>query len=506
MKRSLRIVFTSDIHGHMFPTNYISPAEKPMGLFSLAADYNKDGNTLVIDGGDTLQGSPFSYFAAHEGHVDVIAQALNEAGYDYVVPGNHDFNYGHGAMKTYFSALQAKCLAANVSDNRGEIPFAASAVHTLENGLRVGLVGVVTDWVNKWEKKENIKDFSVTDTLSGAKRAYEEIRGKCDVSVCIYHGGVERNLETGEIQQTSGENIACKIIDEIPFDIMLTSHQHIAMENLFWKNTHICQNPPNGTHFALVSWQEGGKAESRLIPAKATKNAPENAIETEKLVQKWLDTPISELSCDMLPEEPIRMALHSSPIANLFNRVQLLVSGSDLSSTSLANEVRGFHKTVTVRDVVSTYIYPNTLTELKITGKELKLMLETCASYFDIDENGKISVSDAFLTPKVAHYNYDFIAGVQYAFDITRPVGSRVIEITRNGEAVKNEDTFTMCVNNYRATGVGGYEFLADCPHTKEILTEMSEILLDFFRTNPYVEADFESAYKVYAGNALVSE
>lgn len=498
MKRKLRIIFTSDMHGHFFPTDYISEGEKPVGLIAMGAQFQKDENTLVIDGGDTLQGSPFTYYAAHEGRIGAISDMLNACGYDYAVPGNHDFNYGREAMKTYFGGLNAKILAANVFDKKGEIPFLPGVVHTMPSGLRVGIIGIVSDWVNKWEKAQNLEFLQVTDTLEAAKRAYREIEGKCDVTVCVYHGGVERNLESGEMLSASTENIACRIIDELPFDIMLTGHQHIPMENKAWKGTHIVQNPPNSTHFACITWEEGEKAQSRLIPAVPGGSAPESVLETEALVQKWLDTPISYLSDEMTPEEPLAMALHGTPIANLFNHVQQKLSGAMLSSTSLANEVRGFHKTVTVRDVVSTYIYPNTLSVLKITGSVLKEMLENCASYFAVDENGRACVSEKFLKPKVSHYNYDFLSGIEYAFEITNPVGSRVTKILYQNRPVQSDDEFTLCVNNYRATGVGGYDSLAACPHEKEILTEMSEILLDFFAANKFVQADFSRAYRVF--------
>ena len=52
--RNLKIFYTSDVHGYFFPTNYASTQEMPMGLFKLEAAYERDGNTLVIDGGDVF--------------------------------------------------------------------------------------------------------------------------------------------------------------------------------------------------------------------------------------------------------------------------------------------------------------------------------------------------------------------------------------------------------------------------------------------------------------------
>ena len=132
--------------------------------------------------------------------------------------------------------------------------------------------------------------------------------------------------------------------------------------------------------------------------------------------------------------------------------------------------------------------------------------MENCASYFEMDEGGHVTVSEKFMKPKVSHYNFDYYSGVEYRFELSNPVGSRVAELTRNGRPVKPDDSLTMCVNNYRATGVGGYDALRDCPHEREILTEMSEILLDFFAANPLVTVDEASPYRVtYHGKPVLA-
>ena len=60
--KQLKIYFTSDLHGYVYPTDYTDTTEKPMGLLNILSHYQKDGNTLIIDAGDTIQGSPFSYY------------------------------------------------------------------------------------------------------------------------------------------------------------------------------------------------------------------------------------------------------------------------------------------------------------------------------------------------------------------------------------------------------------------------------------------------------------
>ena len=66
-----------------------------------------------------------------------------------------------------------------------------------------------------------------------------------------------------------------------------------------------------------------------------------------------------------------------------------------------------------MRAITAAYLFSNTLVVLEITEEILRALLERCASYFTL-ENGTPRVSDAFLAPKVEHYNYDFFAGISY--------------------------------------------------------------------------------------------
>lgn len=67
------------------------------------------------------------------------------------------------------------------------------------------------------------------------------------------------------------------------------------------------------------------------------------------------------------------------------------------------------------------------------------------------------------MKPKVEHYNYDYYAGVHYVFDCSRPVGSRVTELSVNGRPVADGDIFTACLSSYRASGTGGYDGYVGC-------------------------------------------
>ena len=244
MGKELKIIYTSDTHGHIFPVDYALKRERPGGLLAIAAQAEKDGNTLVLDGGDSLQGTPLSQYYIENSKdfgLHPVAESFNALGLDFYTLGNHDFNFGYAVLRDYIKAMKALCLCANLEDLGGELDVRPWAVHTLENGLRIGITGLVTDYVNIWEQPQNMEKLRVSDAFEAASKALEEMKGLCDLSVCIYHGGFEEDLESGRLLSDSGENIACRIARELGFDILLTGHQHMAVEGLSLCGTYAVQ-------------------------------------------------------------------------------------------------------------------------------------------------------------------------------------------------------------------------------------------------------------------------
>ncbi len=495
----LTIYFTSDTHGYLFPTNFIDESVRPMGLLSMR--FPKDGNTLVIDGGDTVQGSPLTYYCHEEGLFPPAAGPMNERGYDYVTLGNHDFNYGPEWLSGHLNALNAPCLCANVQDSLGRLRLRPWAVHMMENGLRIGLFGVVTDWINRWERPENLTGITVSDPLPAAREAVAALQAQgVDLIVCICHSGLEKDPDTGETVSSTGEHVACLLCEQLPIDLMLTGHQHVPMVNKTWAGTHVVQTSCNAADYIRVTLSEEAIFHSELCPVSPPQEISAGEPDLWEGLQRFLARPVGHLSRPFRPASHLRMAFKGSDIADFFNEVMLWASGADLACAALANQVKGFEEVVTVRDVIASYPYANTLTVLSVDGRTLRLALEQCARYFEKDKAGFLHVSDEYLKPKQAHYNYDYYAGLTYAFDVSRPEGSRVTLLSRNGRPVADDDTFTLCMCNYRATGAGHYDFFADLPRVREIQTEVSELILDYLRAHPTVTLPEKHPFTVTGG------
>lgn len=498
--KTLKIIFTSDTHGHVMPVDYASGKAQAGGLLGIAAMIRKDENTLVLDGGDSLQGTPYvQYYLEHAADYarHPVAAAFDEMGLDAYTLGNHDFNFGYDAIRDYARAMRGQLVCANVEDLRGEIPMKSWTVRTLANGLRVGLTGAVTDHVNVWEKKDHLTELRVTEPIAAVRRAYEEMKDLCDLTVCIYHGGYEEDLASGKLLSSSTENVACRLARTCSFDLLLTGHQHMAVPGVSLYGSWSVQPPANATQVVELVGQvrEGPEGflenvQSRLVDVPEADvtgylAACPSLQKLEERTEQWLDQPIGSFERPLPPEEKLDMALHGSRVAAFFNQVQLESADAEVSCVGLGNAPIGFPQETSIRDVYAAYSFANVSVVKEITGAVLKEALERCACYLDLDDQGKPYIGKTFLEPKIEHYNYDFYAGIEYTFDLRRPYGDRVVRLNHlDGRRVRPEEKVRLVTSDYRATGTGGYEMIGACKTVYTGADNVQDLIIDYIRTH----------------------
>ena len=505
MAEGFEIYFSSDTHGHVFPVDYAMNRTEASGILNMAADIVKGPDTLIIDGGDSLQGTPLiQYYLSHpeEKGPHPVAEAFNALGLDYFTLGNHDFNFGYEAIRDYIRAMRARCICANVEDLRGELAISPYTIHLLSNGLRIGITGIVTDHVNIWEQPQNLRYLQVLDAYEQAAEMSRILRPICDVSILIYHGGLENDPITGKRLSDSRENIACELARKLDYDIILTGHQHMSIGGIYEGRTLMVQPPANAGMYVHISGSmenDGGRlslnSELRRVGGQHRDEPYDSLLPLEEKVQHWLDLPVGSIDRPVEPEGKLDAAIHGSCVADLFNMVQLEETGADISCTSLGNEPIGLGATVSMRDISAAYPFANTLVVLEVDRDVIRQLLERCASYFVL-RDGKPEISEGFLKPKVEHYNYDFFAGIKYEFDIRRPVGERVTMLTRD-DGTPLEGKLRLCTSNYRASGTGGYEVLSACPVLYRGSREMPDIITEYIRAKSPVKLPKEHPFRV---------
>lgn len=490
----IRILATSDVHGYIYPYSYANKKEENIGLARVSTLINKlrDENTILIDNGDNLEGSPLMYYHMHGSKFTSfpVAQALNYIGYDYVNIGNHDYNYGEETLNNYLAQLKAKCITCNVLYNNN--PLVNYSIREIA-GKKIAIFGLTTQYIPNWEKGEHIKNSCFIDAYKCCKDMVEKIRQKenPDYLICVYHGGFERDLTTGEPSETlTLENEGYQILKDINgIDVLISGHQHRSLSGKLFDKVYT-QTKDKGSELALIDIDtDSNTIESKVIEASddADINLMKLIKEEEDACQKWLDIPLGESKVDLKVTNEDDARLHKSQVITFLNKVALDFTKADLSANALFDKATGFNKYITMRDLVSTYVYPNTMVVKKVNGKMLKEYLEKCAEFFDIKDD-EIVISDAYLYPKPLKFNYDMIDGVEYTIKVSNEIGKRITSLKRNGKDIKEDDEFTICVNNYRASGGGDFMMIKNAETVKEYADGMVDLLADYISSHKVID------------------
>ena len=493
MSETIKILSTTDIHGIIYPYGYADHKPMNYGLAKIKSlvDSLRDENTILIDNGDTIEGSPFTYYH-YNNHRDEICQlskAMKLMGYDMLNVGNHDFNYGPQALLNHIEAVGAPCISANVLYNN-KLLGPEYIIKNLCN-KKLAFFGVTTHFVPHWEEPETIKGFEFIDAYECAKHLVQKIKTQenPDYIICVYHGGFENDLETGQPGENTGENQGYKMLKELKdIDILITGHQHRTCEGYLFDKPYT-QSFQRGEYLSCIeiNTKDNTIKPSLIIPELPADESVMNLCQKEEdEVQKWLDTPLGKTDMDIKIEDGFDARLNKSQLVTFINNIQMQTSGAQLSGAAIFLFASGLRKEITMRDLMSTYFFPNTLVVKKVTGKTLKAYLERCADFWAV-QNDEIIVNPVYDFPTPAHHNYDMVDGVEYTIKVSNPHGQRIISLTKDGVPVKDDDEFTLCVNNYRSGGSGGFEMIRDCETIKDIQKSVIDIIADYIIKNKTV-------------------
>ena len=487
---TVTILATTDLHGNLVPVDYVTGQPAQRGLAELATLIRQaragNPNTLLIDCGDTIQGTPLEDVyqsiartgADPAGHrpamkpvADPMMRAMNLLGYDAMTLGNHEFNAGLANLARSRRDARFPWISANTTVAYGgaEHEFAGYIVKTV-GGVKVAVIGITTPLIPLWERAENLGAYRFAEPIEAVRSAVARLRReeRPDLIVVAAHSGLGRNLQTDALEEPA-ENVVYQLAEQVPdLDAIVFGHSHAQLEGQLVGNVLLVQ-PKNGgaslarLDFTLERPPTGGwvvvSKRSRLIPVTAqTQAAPDlmaMAKPYEAAAERYLNTPVAESARELSAS---RGREEDTAVVDLVQRVQLFYSKADVSFTALFNpEVRIPQGQVTVRQIAALYPYDNELVAVEGTGKMVRDALENAARFFS--GNG------------FQGFNYDMAAGVEYEIDRSRPEGDRIRNLRWHGHPLAPDQKLRIAINSYRAGGSGGYSMF----HGAKVLWRSSE-------------------------------
>nr|WP_296067672.1 5'-nucleotidase C-terminal domain-containing protein [uncultured Actinoplanes sp.] len=536
----LTVLGTSDTHGNVYNWDYYRDAEyddsahNDVGIAKLAALVNKlraeaEGATLVLDAGDTIQGTPLAtYYAKQEpitktGERHPMARAMNVLHYDAVTLGNHEFNYGLPLLNLWIRQLGFPALAANAVDvNTGRPAFTPYAMKKVSLGrhaptLRVGILGLTNPGVAIWDRANVEGKLRFEDMVATAAKWVPIMRARgADLVIVSAHGGDSGTSSYGP--ELPNENPAALIAERVPgIDAILFGHAHLEIPQRFVTNaktgTQVLMSEPSkwGQRLTKMDFELVRRHGRWTITSKAATTLNTNTVDadpqvlaavrgqhekTVAYVNQVVATSTEELSAATSRYE-------DTPILDYINKVQTdtvtaALAGTEYAGLPVLSIAAPFSRTavfprgdVRIKDVAGLYIYDNTLEAVVLTGAEVRAYLEFSAKYF-VTLAPDAPVDPATISdPAVPDYNYDTMSGVDYDIDISKPVGSRITRLQIAGADVAADARFVIAVNNYRRSGGGNFPGIVKT-QVYNAQQEIRQLLIDWAQAKGEINpADF---------------
>lgn len=517
-RAEVTILGTTDLHGHILPIDYFRNQPAQNGLAKVATlirEVRRERpDALLIDCGDTIQGSPLAYYHGRIDNEppDPMMLAMNALGYDAMVVGNHEFNFGLAVLKKAQGEANFPWLSANTyrasTDTTAFPPYVVKEV----NGVRVGVLGLTTPGIPNWENSANYSGLVFREGVSAAKHWVRVLRHRerVDLVVIAMHMGLERDLRTQDPWpgQVPDENAALAIAEEVPgVDVILMGHTHREVPMYVAEGVLFTQAGRWGDHLARVdvtlerdpthgAWRVIDKV-SRTIPVSVdVPPDPEIVAIAEPYdrdTQAWLDRVIGECAVELTARDS---RVRDTAIMDLIHRVQLEAGQAEVSmAASFTLNACVPAGKVTVRDIAGLYIYENTLVVIELTGAEIKAALEHAARYFRDYEPGRSARE--LVDTRVPGYNFDIAAGVEYVIDLRRPVGDRIVDLRFQGKPIDPERKFRVAINNYRQNGGGGYQMYPSAPVLHRSSVEIRDLIIDWVQRHRIIPTEPDNNWRI---------
>ncbi|MFD9484246.1 bifunctional metallophosphatase/5'-nucleotidase [Streptomyces sp. NPDC059991] len=510
---SFSVMGTTDLHGNVFNWDYFTDKEfddkahNDIGLAkisTLVEQVRKEKgrhNTLMIDAGDTIQGTQLSYYyakvdpiTAKHGPVHPMAQAMNAIGYHAAALGNHEFNYGIPVLRKFEEQCRFPLLGANALDAKTLKPaFQPYVIKRLctphGRDVRVAILGLTNPGIAIWDKA-NVSGKMVFPGLEEqAAKWVPKLRSMgADVVIVAAHSGSSGTSSYGD-QLPYIENAAALVAEQVPgIDAILVGHAHVEIPEYRVKNKQtgkdvVLSEPLKWGQrltvfdFDLV-WEKGHwaveRAGSKVLNSSAAVEDPKIVrllSDEHKKVVAYVNQVIGTSKAAMTTAEA---AWKDEPIIDLINAVQVdtvkaALAGGAYAALPVLSQASCFSRTavipsgqVTIKDAAGLYPFENTLEARLLTGAQLKDYLEFSARYYVQTAAGApVDTSKLTNADNTPDYNYDAVSGLTYDIDIAKPAGARISNLAFQGKPLDPAAQFVLAVNNYRANGGGNFPHVA---------------------------------------------
>ncbi len=394
---------------------------------------------IVTFGGDMI--SPSLLSAADKGaHMIALANAI---GFDFAVPGNHEFDFGPEILQQRLAESNATWLAGNVTwQGKPGFPGTRPTGMIEHGGYRIGFLGITTPETARISAPG--EEISFAPVVTSAAALADGLRDAgADVVVALTHNHVEQDRE---------------LLREVPaIDIVLGGHDHLVLAMNDGRQT-ILKAGSQGIHVGIlrleIDRKEDGRGGSRLVLTQGYELRPTAEVDLDpdlvdaikvlrRQLERGMDTVLGQTSTE-LDSRRVSVRSGEAAIGNLVADAMRMAVGSDVALTN-GGGIRGdtvypAGTPLTRRIVLTELPFGNKTVKLAVTGAQLRTALEI----------GVAGIEDG-------RGAFPQVSGLTFSFDARRPTGSRVVDVTVGDKSLDEAAVYTLATNDFLARGGDGY-------------------------------------------------
>jgi 2',3'-cyclic-nucleotide 2'-phosphodiesterase (5'-nucleotidase family) len=448
------LMYNNDVHGRVEDDSYnqsIGFARIKNLIDEIRANYD---NTFLVSAGDMFHGTTFATLEEGESFVDV----MNAVGYDLMVPGNHDFDYGQDQLLVLEGLADFPLISSNIQYSADDSDmFDPYFIQTFGN-IEVGFFGLTTPDTTYMTHPDNVIGLNFLDPIAQAQEMVDALEAEeVDIIVCLAHIGLD------ESSSITTEDVALAV-DGIDLIIDGHSHSYLPQGNMVNDTIIVSASEYNKNFGVLKMTVEDGKIiafHNNLI--NYTEAAALNYGDDED-VQALIDSIV--LAQDAILSEVVgqtaveldglrdHVRTGETNLGKIITDAMITATGADIAITN-GGGIRASIAAgdVTIGDVITVLPFGNIIVTLNVTGQDIIDSLEYGVS-------GLPSSSGKF----------PHVAGITFTVDLNNATGSRVTNVMVGGVPIDPLAIYSVATNDFMAAGGDGYVLFAASEKTGEFM------------------------------------
>ena len=501
LKHNVTLIVTSDIHAGVNDNFTLS------GIYEKKKEFEEKGDyTLLIDDGDLLQGGFLSSLSKGADLIDII----NEAEYDVVTFGNHEFDYGMDKFLENATKIKPEYISCNFTKN-GELVFKPYVIKEFD-GVKFAFIGIttpetLTTSTPKFFEDENGNMIYGFYQGNNGQNLYNQVQKTIDEVQSLGTDYVIAVAHIGEKETSKPYRYNEIISNTTGFDVFLDGHSHdtdqVSMKDKKGKTVFRMGVGTKLSHIGLVHFTTAGTIEHELLTyeKKDDGNEPKYTNKVQKIIDEknekisiianekvgYTDYPLTIFDPNETDStgKPIRIVRRmETNLGNLVADAYKIRTGSDVAFINSGGVRVNIDKgDITVAEIKNVLPFGDTICIINASGQQILDALEWGCHVTPKESGGFPQVSGMTFTVDTSINDPCKVNDVGLCDGINGE--RRIKNLMINGEPVDPNKNYKLTTRYYTAyEGGDGYTAFKDCEILDIITSEDYSVVVDYIKEN----------------------